>query len=105
MSRLGQPWDFEPSIDCDEVLEYVKNNKEWFLDQLSESDYPYKKKMQELSQVIHNLCNNEWDFLRKVRDGISNLTNEEIIERCKAMYNKVEELGEYFGNYARDLKE
>ena len=28
------PWDFETEvrIDCDEVLEYVKDNKDWFLD-------------------------------------------------------------------------
>ena len=102
MSRLGTPWDFEPQIDCDEVLEYVKNNKEWFLDQLGESDYPYKRKMIELSQVIHRLCNEDWDFLRRVRDGTSNLSDREIVEKCKDLYSKVEEFGEYFGSYAKE---
>lgn len=100
------PWDYEETIriDADDILYYVKDNKEWFLEQLGEHDYVYKKKMQELSQVIHDLCNNEWDFLRKVRDGTSNLTDKEIIERCKGIYNKVEELGNYFGSFANTDK-
>ena len=102
MSR--QPWDFETNVtvDCDEILDYVKDNKEWFLDQLGESDYPYKQKMQELSQMIHRLCNEDWNFLRQVRDGISNLTDKEIIEKCKNIYSKIEEFGNYFGQYAKD---
>lgn len=98
------PWDFESNvrIDCDEILEYVEDNKEWFLDRLGEADYVYKKKMKELSQVIHDLCNNEWDFLRKVRDGTSTLTDKEIIEKCKSIYSKIEEFGEYFGQYTKE---
>lgn len=102
MSRLGEPWDFEPQIDCHDVLDYVKDNKEWFLGELSELDFPYKKKMQELSQLIHDMCNNEWDFLRKVRDGTSSLTDREIVEKCKNLYSKIEEFGNYFGQYAKD---
>lgn len=105
MSRLGSPWDFETRIDCYDILEYVKDNKDWFLEQLGESDGVYKEKMRDLSQVIHDLCNNEWNFLRQVRDGTSKLTNEEIIEKCKSIYNKIEEFGEYFGQYATTLKE
>ena len=37
-------WDFEPTIriDPEDVLEYVRDNKEWFLDKLGEDDYVYK---------------------------------------------------------------
>lgn len=98
------PWDYEETvrIDPDDILDYVKDNKEWFLDKLGEDDHVYQKKMQELSAVIHDLCNDEWDFLRKVRDGTSNLTDKEIIEKCKSMYNQIEAFGKYFSEYARD---
>lgn len=97
-------WDFETqiAIDPEEILDYVKDNKEWFLDRLQENDFVYKKKMQELSRVIHNMCNNEFDFLRKVRDGISNLSDKEIVEKCKDLYSTIESLGNYFGYYAKD---
>lgn len=97
-------WDFETQINIDpeEILDYVKDNKEWFLDRLQENDFVYKKKMQELSRVIHNMCNNEFDFLRKVRDGISNLSDKEIVEKCKDLYSTIESLGNYFGDYAKD---
>ena len=97
-------WDFEPTvrIDPDEVLEYVKDNKEWFLDKLGEDDWVYKKKMQELARVIYNKCNNEFDFLRKVRDGTSKLNKDEIIEKCVKMYSEIEALSKYFENYTRD---
>ncbi len=101
---MSYPWDYEETvrIDAEDILEYVKDNKEWFLEQLSEHDYVYKKKMQELSQVIHDKCNNEWDFLRKVRDGTSKLSDKEIIEKCKNMYSQIEEFGEYFSNYTKE---
>lgn len=96
------PWDFETKVDCYDILEYVKDNKSWFLEQLGESDNTYKEKMKELSQVIHDKCNNEFNFLRKLRDGISNLSDKEIIEKCKSLYTTIEEFGNYFGNYAKD---
>lgn len=97
-------WDFEPDvrIDPEDVLEYVRDNKEWFLDKLGEDDYVYKKKMQSLSVVIHNFCNEECNFLRQVRDGVSKLSNEEIVERCKNLYSKFEYFGKCFGDYAKD---
>ena len=107
MSGFGTPWDYEETvrIDADDILDYVKDNKEWFLDRLGEDDYIYKKKMQQLSQVIHDLCNNEFNFLRQVRDGTSKLSKDEIIEKCKKLYSKIESLGKDFGDYARDLKD
>ena len=77
------PWDYEETvrIDAEDILDYVKDNKDWFLDKLGEDDFVYKKKMKELSQVIHDMCNDEFDFLRKVRDGTSKLSDKEIIEK------------------------
>lgn len=101
------PWDYEETIqiDPDDILDYVRDNKEWFLDKLGEDNYIYKKKMQDLSQIIHDWCNNDFNFLRQVRDGISNLTDKEIVEKCKALYNKIEYIGKEFGKYAEDLKD
>lgn len=101
------PWDYEEiiRIDPDDILDYVKDNREWFLDKLGEDDYIYKKKMQSLSQVIHDWCNTDFNFLRQVRDGISNLTDKEIVEKCKDLYNKIEYIGKEFGKYAKDLKD
>ena len=104
---MSYPWDFEETvrIDAEDILDYVKDNKEWFLEKLDNNDFVYKEKMQNLSQVIHDFCNNECNFLRKVRDGTSSLTNEEIIEKCKKMYSKIEEFGKCFGQYVKELKE
>ena len=101
------PWDYEETIqiDPDDILDYVRDNKEWFLDKLGEDNYIYKKKMRDLSQIIHDWCNNDFNFLRQVRDGISNLTDKEIVEKCKALYNKIEYIGKEFGKYAEDLKD
>lgn len=101
------PWDYEETIqiDPDDILDYVRDNKEWFLDKLGEDNYIYKKKMQDLSQIIHDWCNNDFNFLRQVRDGISNLTDKEIVEKCKDLYNKIEYIGKEFGKYAEDLKD
>lgn len=98
------PWDYEDvvRIDAEDILDYVKDNKDWFLDKLGEDDFVYKKKMQELSQVIHDMCNDEFDFLRKVRDGTSKLSDKEIVEKCKNLYSTIEALGNYFGDYAKD---
>ena len=105
--RFSRPWDYEEtvSIDADDILGYVRDNKDWFLDKLGEDDFIYKEKMQKLSQVIHEKCNNEWNWLRQVRDGISNLTDKEIIEKCKSMYDQIESFGKAFGEYARELKD
>ena len=101
------PWDYEETIQIDpeDILDYVRDNKEWFLDKLGKDNYIYKKKMQDLSQIIHDWCNNDFNFLRQVRDGISNLTDKEIVEKCKDLYNKIEYIGKEFGKYAKDLKD
>lgn len=101
---MSYPWDYEETvrIDAEDILEYVQDNKEWFLDKLGENDFVYKEKMKKLSQVIHEICNNEFNFLRQVRDGTSNLSNEEIVEKCKKLYTLIETLGKEFGEYAKD---
>ena len=104
---MSYPWDYEETvrIDAEDILDYVKDNKEWFLEKLGNNDFVYKEKMQQLSQIIHDKCNNEWNFLRQVRDGTSKLSDKEIIEKCKNMYSQIEEFGKCFGQYAKELKE
>lgn len=98
------PWDYEETIriDAEDIFEYVKDNKDWFLDKLGEDDFVYKEKMKKLSQMIHEICNDEFNFLRQVRDGTSKLSDKEIVEKCKNLYSTIEALGNYFGDYAKD---
>lgn len=104
---MSYPWDYEETvrIDAEDILDYVKDNRDWFLEKLGEDDFIYKEKMQKLSQVIHEWCNNDFNFLRQVRDGTSKLSDKEIIEKCKTLYNKIESIGKDFGDYAKDLKD
>lgn len=101
---MSYPWDYEETIriDAEDILDYVQDNKEWFLEKLGENDFVYKEKMKKLSQVIHEICNNEFNFLRQVRDGTSKLSNEEVVEKCKKLYTLIETLGKEFGEYAKD---
>lgn len=101
---MSYPWDYEETvrIDAEDILEYVQDNKEWFLDKLGENDFVYKEKMKKLSKMIHEICNDEFNFLRQVRDGTSKLSNEEIVEKCKKLYTLIETLGKEFGEYAKD---
>lgn len=101
---MSYPWDYEETvrIDAEDILEYVQDNKEWFLDKLGENDFVYKEKMKKLSQMIHEICNDEFNFLRQARDGTSKLSNEEIVEKCKKLYTLIETLGKEFGEYAKD---
>ena len=36
---------------------------------------------------------------------LGNLTDKEIVEKCKDLYNKIEYIGKEFGKYAKDLKD
>lgn len=97
------PSDFEPRVDAEEVLEYVLSNKEWFLERLGEeNDGKYKVAMLKMAKYIDRYLSNEWEFLRRVRDGISNLTNEEIAEKSAKIYEDLEKISNYFHEYAKE---
>ena len=97
------PSDFEPSVDAEEVLDYVLSNKEWFLEKLNEdNDGTYKIAMTKMAAFFNRRCFNEWEFLRKVRDGTSNLSDKEIIQKCIQMYDTLEDMRNYFNEYAKN---
>jgi hypothetical protein len=99
---LSYPWAFEHyvNIDPDDILDYVKDNKDWFFEKLQISEH--KDLLKELIQRIHDLCNNDWDFLRQIRDGTCNLKNEEIIEKCKQTYNQLEDFVKSLENQLKE---
>ena len=100
---MSYPWDFEPKIDAEDVLDYVLENKSWFLEKLNEeNDGTYKIAMTKMANYFNKHCFDEWDFLRKVRDGTSNLSKDEIIQRCSNVYETLEELRNYFNQYATE---
>ena len=63
------PWDFETEvrIDCDEVLEYVKDNKDWFLSQLGETRQSIEPEVVSIQRQIQNILD-KYDFVRRARD-------------------------------------
>lgn len=99
---MSYPWAFEHyvNIDPDDILDYVKDNKDWFFEKLRISEH--KDLLKELIQRIHDLCNNDWDFLRQIRDGTCNLKNEEIIEKCKQTYNQLEDFVKSLENQLKE---
>ena len=71
------PWDFqtEVSIDCDEILEYVKDNKDWFLSELGiPTDSYLKSQLSSIACMIENTLN-EYDSIRRKRDESINNTD------------------------------
>lgn len=99
---MSYPWAFEHyvNIDPDDILDYVKDNKDWFFEKLRISEH--KDLLKELIQRIHDLYNNDWDFLRQIRDGTCNLKNEEIIEKCKQTYNQLEDFVKSLENQLKE---
>lgn len=67
--EMSYPWDLEAradvSIDADEVLEYVRSNKEWFLEQLS--DYKSNETMKNDVKDLGNYVDSIIDKYNKVR--------------------------------------
>lgn len=63
------PWDYEETIriDADDILEYVKDNKDWFLNQLGESKQSLEPEIISLQRQIENIIN-KYDCVRKARD-------------------------------------
>lgn len=82
------PWSFETrtdvTIDADDILEYVKNNKEWFLDKLDiqKSNSSIKEDIKDLSVFVDSIID-KYNKVRILRDN-SNNSNEDI---CVKIYN------------------
>jgi asparagine synthetase A len=75
------PWDYEETIriDADDILDYVKDNKDWFLEQLGESKDQVKTEVAEAIRKVENFIN-ENDSVRRLRDA--DPKNKELPE-CK----------------------
>ena len=63
------PWDYEETIriDADDILDYVKENKDWFLNQLGESKQSLEPEIISLQRQIENIID-KYDCVRKARD-------------------------------------
>lgn len=90
---MTHPWDFETrtevSIDADDILEYVKNNSEWFLSQLKNLS-PERDVIKE-ALIRTNDILNEFDNIRRCRDKAANNRNLEAVK----LYESVEKLRNY----------
>lgn len=70
---MSYPWDLEVrtdvSIDADDVLEYVKSNKEWFLEQLSDykSNETMKNDVKDLGVFVDSIID-KYNTIRILRD-------------------------------------
>lgn len=81
------PWDFETqvSVDADEILDYVRDNKDWFLDQLGCSTIG--NTLLELERHVTDLIN-EYDDIRRYRDESSNNRDDRVVK----LYEELERL-------------
>lgn len=87
------PWDFESDvtvrIDADEILDYVKDNKEWFLDKLNiaKKEDLYKK-VKDLFRDFYN----EFDHVRRLRDSSHEYETDEKVRMYEWAQQIEEEL-------------
>ena len=83
------PWDFETqvSVDADEILDYVRDNQDWFLDQLGCSESIVGNTLLELERHVTDLIN-EYDSIRRYRDESSNNRDDQVVK----LYEELEKL-------------
>lgn len=75
------PWDFqtEVSIDAEEILDYVRDNQDWFLDQLGCTGSSLRNTLANLEKYVTDLIN-EYDDIRRYRDESSNNRNDRVVK-------------------------
>ncbi|MBR2247603.1 MAG: hypothetical protein IJ880_11320 [Bacilli bacterium] len=86
MSR--RPYDFETNIDVDvdEILSYVQENQEWFLNELGVQTVNESTKKY-LEEIL-----DKFDFIRRsrdYRDGKATKTEIELYEYIEAIKNSI----------------
>ena len=70
---MSYPWDLEVrtdvSIDADDVLDYVKANKQWFLEQLGDykSDETMKNEIKDVGNYVDSIID-KYNAIRILRD-------------------------------------
>lgn len=69
---MSHPWDYEETvrIDADDILDYVRENKEWFLEQLDvqKSSSTIKEEVKDLSSYVDSIID-KYNKVRIVRDS------------------------------------
>lgn len=69
---MSHPWDYEETvrIDADDILYYVRENKEWFLEQLDvqKSSSTIKEEIKDLSGYVDSIID-KYNKVRIVRDS------------------------------------
>lgn len=69
---MSHPWDYEETvrIDADDILDYVRENKEWFLEQLDiqKSSSTIKEEIKDLSGYVDSIID-KYNKVRIVRDS------------------------------------
>lgn len=69
---MSHPWDYEETvrIDADDILDYVRENKEWFLEQLDiqKSSSTIKEEIKDLSSYVDSIID-KYNKVRIVRDS------------------------------------
>lgn len=69
---MSYPWDFEDTvrIDAEEILDYVRENKEWFLEQLEvqKSSSTIKEEIKDLSGYVDSIID-KYNKVRIMRDS------------------------------------
>ena len=78
---MSYPWDLEVrtdvSIDADDVLDYVKANKQWFLEQLGEykSDETMKNEIKDVGNYVDSIID-KYNTIRILRDTSTDNAND-----------------------------
>lgn len=69
---MSHPWDYEETvrIDADDILDYVRENKEWFLEQLDvqKSSSTIKEEVKDLSGYVDSIID-KYNKVRIMRDS------------------------------------
>lgn len=73
------PWDFETQVTIDpyEVLDYVRDNQDWFLEQLDASDTQLKSDFIAIARMMQNTLD-KYDYIRRKRD--ESIENQDLPE-------------------------
>lgn len=78
---MSYPWDLEVrtdvSIGADDVLDYVKANKQWFLEQLGDykSDEAIKNKIKDIGNYVDSIVD-KYNAIRILRDMSTDNAND-----------------------------
>lgn len=90
------PWDFETQVrvDADEILDYVRDNQDWFLSQLGCHNNTIRNNLDVLDKYVSDLID-KYDDTRHYRDESTNNRNDQAVklyEELIGLKNKISDL-------------